>query len=927
MRKNLIHFLLIAMLSVFSAAAFAQTTVRGQLVDSETSEPLVGAAVMVEGTSQGSVTDIDGYFKQSVAPNGTLVFKYVGYKDQKKKITQKGASVDLGVIKMEPDAVMLNDVTITSSVAVARKTPIAVSTLDPVFIEEKMGTKEFPEILKSTPGIYATKSAGGYGDSNVKIRGFKTENSAIMINGVPVNDMEWGGVYMSNWTGLTDVTRTMQVQRGLGASKVSAPSIGGSINIITNTVDATKGGSISYGMGNDGFNKIAFKVSSGLSKSGWAMTLMGGKTWADGYIQGTDYEAYSWFVNLTKRINDHHQISFTGFGSPQWHNQRNSNDGLSIEGWQEVGKKYMNGKQAYRYNPSYGFGLNGERKYSAHNEYHKPQLSLNHLWQINEKSSLSTAVYASIGRGSGYSGQGYTGTDRSNWYGSNKGQLNMTFRNEDGTFAYDQIYALNQRSENGSQMIMSKSNNSHNWYGLLSTYTTKLGKYIDIYAGVDYRYYKGIHNNEIVDLYGGDFFVDSNYRKLVSPSYNAAAGSPDFVNKKLGMGDIVYRDYDGYVMSEGVFGQVEYNRDKLSAFVSGSVSNTGYWRYDRFYYDAAHAKSKTLNFIGGNIKGGVNYNLTENHNFFANVGYISRAPFFSGGAFLNSTSSNATNPDAVNEKIFSFEVGYGFRSRFLSVNLNAYHTRWMDKTMTRSNDVTNYYDGSLSQPYDSKKMVSTRAVINMQGVSALHQGVELDFTAQPLRWLEVTGMFSIGNWRWDSNASGYFTVDGQFVNTTVIKDDATGKDVTVLVNAESNGLTPSQMKLNLKGVKVGGSAQTTAALGVVGKIEKLRIGLDWNLYARNYADWALSGSDLAMGGEKTYATPWRIPIASTFDLNASYRFKIAGVDAQLFGNIENLFDQTYIIDATDGGNHDWKTAYNVFYGFGRTYNVRLKVSF
>lgn len=102
MKKHLIHFLLVAVLSICSAAAFAQTTVKGQLVDSETGEPLVGAAVMVEGTSQGTVTDIDGYFKQGVAQGGTLVFKYVGFKDLKKKITQKGASVDLGVIKMDP---------------------------------------------------------------------------------------------------------------------------------------------------------------------------------------------------------------------------------------------------------------------------------------------------------------------------------------------------------------------------------------------------------------------------------------------------------------------------------------------------------------------------------------------------------------------------------------------------------------------------------------------------------------------------------------------------------------------------------------------------------------------------------------------------------------------------------------------------------
>ena len=209
---------------------------------------------MVEGTTQGSVTDIDGYFKQSVASNATLLFKYVGYKDLKKKITQKGASVELGTIKMEPDAVMLADVTITSSIAISRKTPVAVSTVDPVFISEKLSTQEFPEILKSTPGIYASKDNGGFGESRVTVRGFGSENVGVMINGVPMNDMEWGGIYWSNWAGLSDVTRSMQVQRGLGASKLSSPSVGGSINIITNSTDAQKGGTLSYGIGNDGYN-------------------------------------------------------------------------------------------------------------------------------------------------------------------------------------------------------------------------------------------------------------------------------------------------------------------------------------------------------------------------------------------------------------------------------------------------------------------------------------------------------------------------------------------------------------------------------------------------------------------------------------------------------------------------------------------------
>lgn len=915
MRNHLKHFLLLAVLTIcFTATAVAQGTVKGKVVDAENNEPLIGATVSVSGTTLGTVTDIDGNFVLKLTSSkATLEFKYLGYQDKTMKVTQK-VNVDLGTIALSLDAKTLGDVVITSSIAVARKTPVAVTTLAPEFIEEKLGTQEFPEILKSTPGVYATKQGGAYGDSKINMRGFKSENIAVMVNGIPMNDMEWGGLYWSNWAGLSDVTRSMQTQRGLGASKVSAPSVGGSINIVTRTIDQKKGGSISYAMGNDGYNKLLFHVSTGMSKDGWALTLLGGKTWGDGYIQGTEFSAYNYFVNIAKRINDAHQISFTAFGSPQWHNQRSNKDGLSIKGWQAV-KNYMGDKSPYRYNPTYGFGPNGERMSASHNEYHKPQLSLNHQWQINEKSSLSTAAYVSIGRGYGNAGQGYkkdaNGTTyRNMWYGSYKGNLNTYFRNSDGTFAYDQIYDMNEASDNGSMMAMSKSINEHNWYGLLSTYTTKFGDYIDFYGGIDFRYYKGTHTNELSDLYGGKYFLDES-REKVKAVNNALAGTPEYVKKKLQVGDVVYRDYDGYAMSEGVFAQAEYNKDKLSAFLAGSISNTGYWRYDRFYYDKQHAESETVNFIGYTVKGGANYNLNEYHNVFANVGYISRAPFFSGGAFLQSATSNATNPDAVNEKIFSFELGYGFRSPYFTANLNVYHTQWFDKTNAASVNIE-----------DEKGNQVDRATINMQGVDATHQGIELDFVARPFRWLDINGMFSIGNWRWSSTPKGYFYnslgqplayENGKFVEATGI-------------------MAPdhASVALDLDGVRVGGSAQTTASLGATAKISKaLRVGFDCVFYGRNYSDWAIESSDLTYNINKTlvYDSPWRIPSAYVCDLNASYRFKIGGVNAILSGVVNNLFDQEYISDATDGSNHDWQTAYGIFYGFGRTYNLKLKLNF
>lgn len=905
MKKHLIHFLLVAVLSICSAAAFAQTTVKGQLVDSETGEPLVGAAVMVEGTSQGTVTDIDGYFKQGVAQGGTLVFKYVGFKDLKKKITQKGASVDLGVIKMDPDAVMLADVTITSSVAVARKTPVAVSTVDPVFIEDRLGSQEFPEILKSTPGIYTTKDGGGYGDAKTTVRGFKSENVAMMVNGVPMNGMENNKVYWSNWSGLSDVTRSMQVQRGLGASKVSSPAVGGSINIITKSTEAQKGGFVSYGMGNDGYNKILFGVSSGLSKDGWAFTLLGGKTWGDGYVQGAEFEGYTWFASIAKRFNENHQLTLTAFGSPQWHNQRNNQNGLSIKEWQRV-KKYMGDDSPYKYNPTFGYDKNGQVRNSSRNEYHKPQISLNHLWQIDQKSSLSTALYVSIGRGNGYSGTGDK-TNRSGWYGATNGLVNNTYRNADGTFAYDQVQDLNEQSTTGSKMIMAKSMNNHMWYGLLSTYTTKFGEYFDFYGGIDLRYYKGLHQNIITDLYNGAYFVDPN-RSDIKADNNPLANDPNYVNQKLGVGDVIYRDYDGFVMSEGVFAQLEYNRDKLSAFVSGGASNTGYWRYDRLYYSKDKAKSDTKNYLGGNIKGGVNYNLTENHNVFVNAGFISRAPMFD-TSFINSQNSHARNGDAKNEKIMSFEAGYGYRSRFFTANLNAYYTRWIDKAL---------YDSDTMEYKVDDVNVTDRYTLNMTGANADHWGIELDFIAKPFKWIDVTGMFSWGDWRWNGTATGYY-----FNSAGQIMTDFKGGIIEDMANAGDY-----RANIKMDNVHVGGSAQTTAALGVnVRPLKDLRISLDWNFFARNYADYDIDTSNTGLGKEIVIGNPWEIPSYSTFDLSAGYSFDFGKVRATLSGNINNLFNQEYIADARDGANHDWESATRVFYGFGRTYNVRLKFNF
>ena len=905
-------FLVLMGLWIAQAIAFAAGgtfTCAGTVVDDE-DEPIIGASIVITGGRAVATTDYDGKFNVKV-PDGTesLTISYVGYTTR-----TVAAKADMGTIVMQPASELLQDVVVTQSLARTRQTPVAVSQVNKAEIDVKIGTQELPEVLNTTPGVWATKDGGGFGDAKINMRGFQGPNVAVLVNGIPVNDMEGGWIYWSNWAGLGDVASNIQTQRGLGAAVLSAPSVGGTINITTQSLDAEKGGSVWYGFGNDGANQMGIKLSTGLMKNNWALTVLGSRKWGDGYVQGTDYNSYNYFVNLSKRFNDRHQLSLTAFGAPQTHNKRGSQDGLSIIQYQTYAKEVMGSQSPYIYNATFGYDLQGQVRTSNRNTYHKPQISLAHIWQIDKKSSLSSTVYVSIAKGGGYSGQGrgsYKGQNLSNasWYGATNGKANTLFRNADGTFAYNEIQLMNQASTTGSNMIMSESNNSHNWYGLVSTYQNKFfdGK-LNFLAGIDLRYYIGYHDNKIIDLYDGEYFMDDSSRKNVKPENNAAALDPNWKYQKLGVGDVVYRNYEGRTNQEGAYVQGELNlfKKKLNLVLSASLSNTGYQRIDHFYYDEAHAKSDVYNFLGGTAKFGANYNIDRHNNVFGNVGYISRAPFFASGVFLSQATSNAANPNPLNEKVFSAEIGYNFHSKYFSAALNAYYTKWLDKTTTRSGTI------------ETGEHAGDRYYLNLGGVDARHMGIEINATYAPVKWFELTGMLSLGDYIWDSNAKGYYY-------------NQLGQPLKALNGTLASGILAEDHAwgiMNQKGVKVGGSAQTTAAIGATFRpFSGFRIGGDWKVAARNYSDYTLTVP--SANAIVNLGNPWQIPWGNQLDLNASYRFKVGGVDATIYGNVHNVFNYNYVVDARSNSAEDatWENIYGVFYSFGRTYSLKLKINF
>ena len=905
MRK--IFTLLLLVLS--SMIVLAQTQkVSGSVMDSKTGEALIGVSVLEVGTTNGIITDLDGNFTISVKQGAKLQLSYVGY--QTLEVNAKNSN--LGVIRLEPEAIALEDVTITGQLARMQETPVAVSQVTALEIEERIAGQEFPEVLKNTPGVHANGQGGGWGDSEIWMRGFDNTNVATMINGVPMNDMEGGTVYWSNWQGLSDVTSVMQTQRGMGASKLSAPSVGGTINIVTRGIDAKKGGLLSYSIGNDGYNKVMFSVSTGLMKNGWAVTVMGSRTWGDGYIQGTGFCGYSYFANISKRINESHQLSLTGFGAPQWHWTRpsGSSGALTLAEWNRVAQYMPSGMDRRQYNPSYGIGKDGKQAGTNYNQYHKPQISLNHIWQIDETSSLSTTAYVSIGRGFGRTAEnGYNSTYSYSdlTRGAYNGLVTNTFRDQTtGMFDYAMVQDINAASEYGSELVLCENRNDHNWVGLVSTYDKKFIDCLELTAGVDVRYYEGVHKAVISDLFGGSYYIDAT-RSKVLPENNPKAKDPAWITEKLGVGDIAYRDYTGTIVQEGIFGSLEYSKNNLSAFVNASLFFNHNWRTDRYYYDNVTAKDSTLR-MGGTIKGGVNYKFARYHNVFVNAGFISRAPKYQ-AIYMSVSTSNAINNEAKNEKIASVEVGYGFENEFACVRVNGYFTEWMDKSMTKY--------GNLSDPDQ------TQFYMNMTGVNAQHMGLELEAKARPTKWLELSAMVSLGNWKWDSDS-----VIGRAYDEHGFAMTADGQ------RTEIGAPDHAWAKINMKGIHVGGQAQTTANFGVLFKPFKgARIGAEYTLYDRNYSYYSFSGSNLTLGKEMNIVEPYRCPIGGSMDIRASYSFDIGAVRATIAGNVTNVLNQYYIEKAwsantaTQTVSENTKDNIYFFYNKGRQWNIRLKLQF
>ncbi|MEN8124630.1 MAG: TonB-dependent receptor [Bacteroidota bacterium] len=890
--------LLVALFFMTSATLLAQTQVTGTVMDETGALP--GANVIEKGTSNGTTTDFDGNFTLQVNEgSGVLEISFVGMTTRDITFTAiSGETVSIGNISLVQDENVLDEVVVTGVVDFAkeRETPVAVSTIRAVDIQENLGTQELPEILNTTPSIYATKQGGGYGDSRINVRGFNSRNTAIMINGMPVNDMENGWVYWSNWAGLSDVTSAMQVQRGLGSSKLAISSVGGTINVLTKTSQAREGGAVSFTLGNDSYMKEAASYSTGLLDSGLSASVLLSHYSGDGYIDGTKGNGWNYFIGLGYEINTEHSLMFTFTGAPQWHNQNSYANPISVS--QLYGK---NGEPNRKYNSNWGY-LNGEEFSYRRNFYHKPIMSLNYDWVMSENSNLSTIVYGSWGRGGGTGPIGRINGGR-DYYGQ--------FKDANGLIRFDDIAKWNSggsvpdfgddRVPNESgEFINDRYNgftrrasmNSHNWYGIISNFHNDVNENFSWDLGIDARTYQGFHYRVVNNDLGADGYTDdrdkNNPNRMIteyvaaSPSFNPWANIKD-------QQKIEYYNVGG-VKWFGGFGQVEYKTETISTFLQFGISKQSFKRTDYFNLLEGEQESGWEGLVGGNIKGGINWNINENHSLFANTGYYSKQPLFS--AVYPSYNSNDVNEGLTNEKIYGLEFGYNFIMSNFNLKANVYRTSWKDvfkrQSVTLSDDSYGYAD--------------------FQGIEQVHIGLELESYYRLNDHFSFNGMLSIGNWKYNGDVTG------------------------TLYDENNEQVGGSGETYYLDGVKVGDAAQTTAALGATYRfLDGFNFGLNWRYAGNLYA--AINTDDF---DHADHDGSLKLPSFNLVDARISYNWRMKNNNSLMFSfNMNNLFDELYISESdtnrhAEAGDDTWRgvnTDNRVYFGWGRSWNTSVKFRF
>ncbi len=890
-------------LLILSLPVRAQISIKGQVTDK-----LTGVAIpqaKVEAASKQTLTGADGTFVLQVTEPGdyTILVTLDGYEKVSVPVKVAKGIADAGKIILSPSLTEteggISEITLSG--------------------ESDDKDQAVSGLLHSSGDVFSNTASYTFSSMFFRMRGYDSEYENVYIEGVPVNDGESGRAVYGEWGGLNDVFRNKEYQNGIEAGRFSLGSLGGATNYSIRASRQRKQTKVTYALSDRSYtNRVMLTYSTGLMDNNWAFTVSGSRRWGnEGYVEGTFYDGYSYFLGAEKKINSKHSISISAYASP-------TKKGMSSASTQEVydllGNNY--------YNSNWGL-QNGEKRNARVKSSNEPMIIMSHYWTPDEKSTVTTSLAYTFGQ---------TGTTSLNWYNARdprpdyyrnlpnyqasyptpvdpvvQAAITSAWQNDINTrqINWDYLYHANYLSSlEGKQAQYIVENNitaTQQWF-LNSTLNKTLSEHNTLNGGIELTHYKGSHYKTIEDMLGGSYWVDIDQfsQRDFKADTTKLQNDLNNPNKVIKEGDRFGYDYDMYSNNANLWALEQFSFPRYDFYVGASVSGNQYWRYGNMRNgrspDNSYQKSTVNSSLNYSAKAGYTYKFSGRHYITANVAYINRPPLLRDVYISPRTSANPT-PGIADLKITSGDLSYVVRYPNFNARVTVYETSFKNYS-----EILRFYDDDLK----------TFVNMAMTGESRIHQGLEFGAEAKLLSSLSVTGVLSLGNYRYTNRPTGTRNYD--------------------------NGSLPDTTEtIYVKNFFVGGSPQMASTIGLKFNKNYWFVDVNANYYDKIWLDFnpqrrtIKAITNLGAGDPliNTLTEQQQLDGGFTFDASVGKSFRVKSYFINVNFSVSNLLDNKKLISGGYEQNRiDFNTAGNkvdnvnafppkFYYAYGRTYFLNI----
>lgn len=572
-----------------------------------------------------------------------------------------------------------------------------------------------------------------------RYRGYERNETTVWMNGLPVQNLQSGGIPRGLWAGINGLLVSSSTTYGLQFTEGQPDGFAGTASLRVNAGDQPQQMRILYGRSNGIWtNKAGLNYSTGMMPKGWAVAVSAGKTWSEqGYVPGTYYNEYSFYLGISCKLNTLNSLHLTALATPV---ESGNTSAVTAEAATLAGSHY--------YNPNWGYQDDKVRNARISKSL-QPVFLLNYTY----KPDSSTHMDLGIAYRKGYSA--YTALD---WYNAPDPRPDY-YKNLPGAYKDDPATAEQIRQEwlnnpdkrqldwagmyEANRLNTDTFNRHRSVYTLgadredvqqysIAAHLMKKREHSTLHAGLNYEQQRTAYYRKMEDLLGGDYYVNLN--QFAEQAY---VGNTTFNQNDLNHPDrLVYTgDKYGYnyisrFTRATAWSQISHAYRRFSIFAAAHAQYHRFGREGRYrtgmFPDASYGKSEPQQFFTYLVKAGARYALQRGHYIFLNAGISTAAPAFD-HTFIAPRSRNATIGHPLTAQNISAEAGYDLHSRRLKGRLALFIT-----DRSRITEIRRFYHE------DYKSFVN----YVMEGIRIRHIGAELALEARLTSFLSATAAVS-----------------------------------------------------------------------------------------------------------------------------------------------------------------------------------------